>query len=172
MIGRGLPIALIAVLAVAAFAGPGAVASPGQAAKKPHAVNWTWRADAQDIVPGGNEVLDNFIAFGRPFGKKERTLTTSTPRSQIGTDRRSGDWTLFLGEGRCFGTFDVAREVIETTETSQTVSYNGTAKIDKCRKTSKLNGMKAGKIGTIDGETVCTAGGCQGGLVVKGTVRY
>ena len=170
MKARRLSIALIAALAVAGVASPGATAKPGDGGKR-HAVDWTWRADTQDIVPG-DQVLDNFDRLCRPFGKQERTLTTSTPRSQIGTDRRSGEWTLFLGDGRCFGSFDVDRNVIETTETSQTVSYEGTTKIEKCRKTPKFNGMKAGKIGTIEGDTVCTANGCRGGLIIKGSVRY
>lgn len=168
-----LTATIAAGVLVAALAGPAAVAKPGGGTSS-HKVEMTWRPKAQDIVPNSPEVLDDFITHGRPFGD-DVLLTTITPRSQIGTDRRAGEWTLFIQpkrNGRCFGSFDFDRDVIETTETSQTVRYSGTVRIDRCIRTTRFNGVRAGRLGKAEGESLCTASGCRGGIEITGSVRY
>src|SRR5215218_3016771 len=92
MRGWGVIAMLATGALVATMAGPAAGAKPGGGPSS-HAVAMTWTPKAQDITPNSPDVLDDFITDSRPFGK-DVLLTTITPRSQIGTDRRSGDWTL------------------------------------------------------------------------------
>lgn len=169
----GLSILVIVVLVGAALTGPAATAKGGGGTSQ-HVVDVTWKPDKQDIVPNGDQVVDDFYSYGKPFGQKVR-LTTTVSRDQVGTDRRAGEWVLFLRgskPGRCFGTFDLKRDVIETTGTSQLVHYEGVAKIDKCQKSTKFGAVRAGKLGDVDGDSLCTASGCEGGLNITGRIRY
>ena len=139
-----------------------------------HRVDLKWKPDSQDII-SGPVIVDTFDSFGPPFGEN-RPVETHTPRNQIGTDERSGKWTVFLtrgdNPGKCFGTFEVDRDVIETTPTSQTVDFDGTASLRGCSGARKFRNAVPGRIGKLNGRSFCTARGCNGALKVRGHIRY
>lgn len=156
-------------------ASPAAAASPPVGGPTKHDVNLLWKPDAQDIVRGKEIVLDTFDSFGPPFGR-DKPVETRTPRSQIGTDERSGKWLVSLTPGKdpggCWGTFAIERNVIETTATQQTVQYGGTVRLKGCKGVKKFRNVLTGKLADLQGETICTADGCRGGLRISGTLRY
>ena len=166
-----------AALLTATPAGASSHVAPSASSAKAssHPVDLLWKPDEQDIAPGNPTVLDTFDSFGPPFGKN-KPVETKVPRSQVGTDTRSGRWEVTVRPGqdpkRCVGTFEVDRDVIETTQTSQTVKFDGTARIDDCKGLKKFRDLKPGKLGHISGKSYCTKSGCTGGLKIKGTLRY
>jgi hypothetical protein len=52
------------------------------------------------------------------------------------------------------------------------VQYGGTLKLKGCTNTKKYEDAKAGRFGELQGETMCTARHCLGGLQITGTMRY
>jgi len=168
-----------AALLAAPQSAPATPAAPDVSAKlaaaaKKHTVDLLWKPDAQDYIPGPL-VVDSFDWYGPPFGK-EVALDTHVPRDQIGTDQRSGTWRVYLTKdkvpGTCTGTFEVDRNVIETTETDQTVQYSGTVRLTRCEGVKKFKNVKPGKLGDLEGDTICTANGCRGGFRITGNLRY
>lgn len=139
-----------------------------------HNVDLLWKPDQQDIHSGAI-VFDTFDSFAPPFGH-ERPVETQTPRKQIGSDQRSGKWWVYLTKGKnpgsCSGTFQVERNVIETTPTSQTVQYGGSLRLTGCKGVKKFSNVQPGRLGRLQGETLCTANHCRGGLEIVGTLRY
>jgi hypothetical protein len=164
--------ALFALGATAAGSDPDEMERAGDVSR--HRVDLRWKPDEQDIA-GGPIILDTFDSFGSPFGEK-RPLETRTPRSQIGTDQRSGTWTVYLtpgnNPGTCSGTFEVDRKVIETTATYQIVEFDGSARLRNCRGVRKFRNVEPGRLGKLTGRSECTAGGCGGGLRIRGRIRF
>src|SRR4051794_4694062 len=171
MARRLVSIPLAVVLLTGAFASSIGAAKSAEVAR--HDVRLTWTPDNQDIVPGPL-VVDTFDSHGPPFG--EKPVETRTPRSQIGQDTRSGKWRIFVSPGsdpgRCVGTFDLDRDVLETTQTTQTVRYDGTVHIKGCVNSPKFRRAQPGKLGDVHGKSVCTATACTGGLKITGSIRY
>ena len=96
----------LAVLVLAFFCASATAVAPAKVKK--HDVDLTWNPDDQDLVPG-RIVLDTFDSFGPPFGH-DVAVETLTPRSQIGSDTRSGKWRVSVNPpahgpdpGRCVG---------------------------------------------------------------------
>lgn len=170
---RFVSVGLLATALLALFA----TATSTAAGIKEHDVDLFWTPDAQDIDPGP-VVVDSFLSEGEPFGRE--LAATETPRSQTGGDIRTGKWTIYLGSGsvqnqnqaRCFGTFNIDRNVIETTETHQEVQYGGVLRIKGCAKAKKFKNVKPGKLGTLEGGTNCNLRRCKGTLRIEGEIRY
>ena len=163
---------LFALAATAAGSDPAETERAGDVSR--HRVDLRWTPDAQDIV-GGPIILDTFDSFGPPFGEN-RPVEIRTPRSQIGTDQRSGRWTVFLTRGNnpgsCRGTYEVDRDVIETTPTYQIVKFDGSARITDCRGVRKFRKVEAGRLGKLTGRSECTVSGCGGALKIRGHIRF
>jgi hypothetical protein len=173
-----LPLALVfaaafAIPAVAARSKSGDTARAGDASW--HRVDLHWKPDALDVIRPNPIILDTIDSFGPPFGFN-RPGEMRTPRSQIGTDQRSGKWKVFLTRGNnpgsCFGTFALDRRVIRTTATYQIVKYDGAARLGGCRGVRKFRDVVPGRLGALTGRTVCRVRGCDGGLDIKGNIRY
>jgi hypothetical protein len=171
--------ALGAVLLAAPVSAPAATAAPDVSAKvaaaaTKHDVDLLWKPDVQDNIPGPI-VEDSFDSYGPPFGK-EAPLVTRIPRKQVGSDQRSGKWRVFLTQGKdpgsCSGTFSLELNVIETTTTHQTVQYGGTVRLTKCKGVKKFRNVQPGKLGDLQGETICTANSCRGGFEIDGILRF
>ena len=170
-IGVAVPVA--ALIVVSAFAGSTSVAKAPEYTE----VELTWTPDAQDIAPGGPVVIDTFVSEGHPFGR--HIVSTRNPRSQVGTDSRSGKWSIALDTNaqgvvtsNCHGTFVIERVVISTTTTEQTVHYGGILKIKGCTNARKFRQLEPGKLGELTGETVCTISRCTGELDIDGHIKY
>lgn len=178
---RWSPLVLVVtgLLLSAALAGTAAGSNPGGTERAGsgswHRVDLRWKPDDLDIVAPNPTIVDTFDSFGPPFGDG-RPGEFRTPRSQVGTDQRSGKWAVFLTRGndpgKCFGTFELDRNVIRTTATYQIVEYDGSAQLRGCRGVRRFRNVEAGRLGKLTGRTVCRARRCDGGLNIRGNIRY
>ncbi|HEX6116144.1 MAG TPA: hypothetical protein VFY99_03520 [Solirubrobacterales bacterium] len=168
-------VSLAAILLLSVFAGATAAAKAGDVTR--HSVDLVWTPDNQDLHPGTPTIVDTFDSAGAPFG--DQAAETRTPRDQMFEDTKRGKWILYLrarrpsqDPGVCKGTFEITKDVLETTATTQTVAYDGTMRIDGCRNTRKFRRVEAGRLGKVTGKSFCTVGSCRGGLKIKGQIRY
>jgi hypothetical protein len=170
--GRALQIAALAAVLVAV---PGVATAA--AAVESHPVDLRWSPDAQDIYPSQPVIVDEFTSTGPPFGSQ--AVETHTPRDQQFENTKRGKWLLYLKKrdvtqepGVCKGTFEITKNYVETTATSQTVTYDGEIRLEGCRRTARFRRAQPGRLGKVTGRSVCTVGSCTGGLRIKGQIRY
>ena len=178
MIGRvsrrilGTAVAFAAVLLSTAFAGATAAADV-----ESHTVDLLWSPDEQDVSPDRPVIIDTFDSTGPPFGPQ--AVETRTSRDQMFENTKRGKWFLYVRKrntsqdpGICKGDFEITKNYVETTATSQTVTYDGELRLDGCRNTRKFGRAQPGRFGKVTGRSFCTVGSCSGGLKIKGRIRY
>ena len=141
-----------------------------------HPVDLLWSPDEQDIYPNQPVITDTFDSTGPPFGPQ--AVETRTPRDQMFENTKRGKWLLYVKKrpsqapGVCEGKFEITKNYVETTATSQTVTYDGELRLDGCRNSRKFGRAQPGRLGKVTGRSVCTASSCSGGLKIKGRIRY
>jgi hypothetical protein len=142
-----------------------------------HPVDLLWTPDEQDTAPSSPTIHDWFDSTGSPFGAKP--VETRTPRNQQFENTKRGKWFIYLPKGSptqnpgiCKGTFEITKNYVETTATSQTVTYDGELRLDGCTNTAKFRRAQPGRLGKVTGRSVCGVGSCSGGLRIRGRIRF
>jgi len=161
---------------VLVFAFGGATAAAAADVER-HPVDLLWSPDQQDVFPSDSTIVDEFDSTGPPFGAQ--AVETRTPRDQMFDNTKRGKWFLYVKKrdvtqepGVCKGTFEITKNYVETTATTQTVTYDGELRLEGCQRTAKFRRAQPGRLGKVTGRSFCTVGGCTGGLKIKGRIRY
>ena len=170
--GRALQIATLAAVLLAAVPAAATAADVNR-----HPVDLFWAPEQQDIDQTSPVIVDEFDSTGPPFGSQ--AAETRTPRDQQFENTKRGKWFIYVKKrdvtqppGVCKGTFEITKNYVETTATSQTVTYDGELRLDGCQQTARFRRAQPGRLGKVTGRSVCTVGSCTGGLRIKGQIRY
>ena len=165
-------IALAAAFLATVLAG----STTATAAVSGRPVDLLWSPDDQDIYPNQPVIVDEFSSTGPPFGPQ--AVETRTPRDQMFENTKRGKWVLYLKKrdltqepGVCKGTFEITKNYVETTATTQTVTYDGELRLVECRRTRKFAQARPARW-QVSGRSFCTVGSCSGGLKITGRLRY